>query len=122
MSELYDQIRDFFVCVDEKNDAQLLGICAMHICWENIAEIRSLAVLPEYQRKKLGSKLVEECLSEAVMLGIYKIFVLTYKPNFFEKFGFKQVDKSVLPHKVWADCIKCVKFPDCNEIAMVLNL
>jgi len=75
LSELYDQIRDFFVCVDEKNDAQLLGICAMHICWENIAEIRSLAVLPEFQRKKLGSKLVEECLSEAVMLGIYKIFV-----------------------------------------------
>jgi len=122
LSELYDQIRDFFVCVDEKNDAQLLGICAMHICWEDIAEIRSLAVLPEYQSKNLGSKLVEACLSEAVMLGIYKIFVLTYKPNFFEKFGFKQVDKSVLPHKIWADCIKCVKFPDCNEIAMVLNL
>lgn len=122
LSELYDYIRDFFVCVDEENGATLLGICAMHICWEDIAEIRSLAVSPEYQGKKLGTKLVEACLSEAVLLGIYKIFVLTYKPKYFEKFGFKQVDKAVLPHKIWADCLKCVKFPDCDEIAMILNL
>ena len=122
LSELYDQLRDFFVCLDGNQGSQLIGTCAMHICWEDIAEIRSLIVAPEYQGKKLGSKLVEACLSEAVVLGIYKIFVLTYKPKFFEKFGFKQVDKNVLPHKVWADCIKCVKFPDCHEIAMVLNL
>lgn len=122
LSELYDQIRDFFVCLDDTQGSQLIGTCAMHICWEDIAEIRSLVVAPEFQGKRLGSKLVEACLSEAVVLGIYKIFVLTYKPKFFEKFGFKQVDKTVLPHKVWADCIKCVKFPDCHEIAMVLNL
>jgi amino-acid N-acetyltransferase len=108
--------------VDEKNDAQLPDLLPCISAWEDIAEIRSLAILPEYQSNKLGSKLVEACLSEAVMLGIYKIFVLTYKPKFFEKFGFKQVDKSVLPHKIWADCLKCVKFPDCNDIAMVLTL
>ena len=122
LSELYDQIRDFFVCIDKGKESNLLGICAMHICWEDIAEIRSLAVLPEYQGRSLGAKLVEACLSEAVLLGIYKVFVLTYKPNFFEKFGFQEVDKSILPHKVWADCLKCVKFPDCHEIAMLLNL
>ena len=121
-SQLYSHLRDFFVCVDEENGSRLLGTCAMHICWEDIAEIRSLAVLPDYQGGKIGTRLVDACLSEAVTLGIYKLFVLTYKPQFFEQFGFTQADKSVLPHKVWADCLKCVKFPDCDEIAMILTL
>lgn len=122
LSELYDQLRDFFVCLDEKDNSKLLGTCAMHICWEDVAEIRSLAVYPEYQRRGIGAKLVDACLSEAITLGIYKIFVLTYQLNFFKKFGFKRIDKAILPHKIWADCLKCVKFPDCDEIAMLLTL
>ena len=122
LSELYDHLRDFFVSVGEKSGSELLGTCAMHICWEDLAEIRSLAVLPNYQGRKIGTKLVDACLSEAVTLGIYKVFVLTYKLHFFEKFGFKRSDKAALPHKVWADCLKCVKFPDCDEIAMLLTL
>jgi amino-acid N-acetyltransferase len=123
LSELYDHLRDFFVCIDEeKGSAKLLGTCAMHICWEDIAEIRSLAVLPEYQEKRIGTELVDACLSEAVTLGIYKLFVLTYEPKFFEKFGFSQIDKAMLPHKIWADCLKCVKFPDCDETAMIITL
>ena len=122
LSELYDQVRDFFVCLDEENGSKFSGACAMHICWEDIAEIRSLAVLPDYQGKRIGSKLVDACLSEAVTLGIYKLFVLTYQPRFFERFGFEQIDKAALPHKVWADCLKCVKFPDCDEIALLLTL
>jgi len=66
--------------------------------------------------------LVDACLSEAVTLGIYKLFVLTYEPKFFEKFGFSQIDKAMLPHKIWADCLKCVKFPDCDETAMIITL
>jgi amino-acid N-acetyltransferase len=122
LSELYDQLRDFFVCVEEENDSTPLGVCAMHICWEDIAEIRSVAVVPEHQGKDLGTKLVEACISEAVALGIYKLFLLTYKPKFFERFGFVEIDKAVLPHKVWGDCLKCVKFPDCDEIGMLLTL
>jgi len=122
LSELYDHVRDFFVCIDEKDGPKLSGTCAMHICWEDIAEIRSLVVLPEYRGKNMGSKLVDACVSEAVTLGIYKLFVLTYQPRFFERFGFQQIDKAVLPHKVWADCLKCVKFPDCDEIALLLTL
>ena len=76
LSELYDQLRDFFVCEDREDESKLLGACAMHICWEDIAEIRSLAVWPEYQGKSIGTKLVDACLSEAVTLGIYKLFVL----------------------------------------------
>lgn len=122
LSELYDQLRDFFVCLDKQDDAKVIGMCAMHICWEDIAEIRSLAVHQGYRRQRLGSKLVEACLSEAVTLGIYKIFVLTYSVPFFSTFGFEEIDKSILPHKVWTDCVKCVKFPDCDETAMLLTI
>jgi len=119
LSEIYDNMRDFYVF---QGNRSLLGTCALHICWENLAEIRSLTVLADERRKGIGSKLVEACLTEAKQLGIGKVFVLTYKPPFFQKFGFGTVDKATLPHKVWSDCLKCVKFPDCDEIAMTTQL
>ena len=119
LSEIYDNIRDFYVF---QGSQSLLGTCALHICWEDLAEIRSLTVLEEERRKGIGSELVKACLKEARRLGIPKVFALTYKPSFFQKFGFGIVDKATLPHKVWSDCLKCVKFPDCDEIAMILGL
>jgi amino-acid N-acetyltransferase len=121
LSELYDQLRDFFVCLDPA-DGSITGTCAMHICWERIAEIRSLAVVDDRQRAGIGSALVNACIREARQLEVDQIFVLTYAVKFFRKFGFKKVDKSVLPHKVWSDCMKCVKFPDCDEEALILQL
>jgi amino-acid N-acetyltransferase len=119
LSEIYDNIRDFYVF---QGNRSLLGTCAVHICWEDLAEIRSLTVLEEERRKGIGSKLVKACLGEAKELGIRKVFALTYEPSFFQKFGFGIVDKATLPHKVWSDCLKCVKFPDCDEIALTLEL
>jgi len=119
LSEIYDNIRDFYVF---QGNRSLLGTCAVHICWEDLAEIRSLTVLEEERRKGIGSKLVRACLDEATQLGVRKVFALTYEPSFFQKFGFGIVDKAVLPHKVWSDCLKCVKFPDCDEIALTLEL
>jgi len=121
LSELYDNLRDFYVYLNEE-EGNIIGTCAMHICWEDLAEIRSLVVREEFQRRGIGTKLIEACLSEAITLGLYRIFALTYKPNFFLKFGFKIVDKTLLPHKIWADCIKCVKFPECDEIAVLLEV
>jgi len=121
LSELYDNLRDYYVYEEDKRNL-LIGTCAMHICWEDLAEIRSLVVREEYERQGIGTKLVEACLSEAISLGMYRIFALTYRPDFFRKFGFKAVDKSVLPHKIWADCLRCVKFPGCDEIAVLLEL
>jgi amino-acid N-acetyltransferase len=121
LSELYDNLRDYYI-YQEEGQGQILGTCAMHICWENLAEIRSLVVREEYNRRGIGTKLIEACLSEAISLGLYRIFALTYKPDFFRKFGFKVVDKSTLPHKIWADCIKCVKFPECDEMAVLLEV
>lgn len=119
LSELYESVRDFYVI---EEDGRLLGACALHIMWEDLAEIRSVAVAEEVGRKGLGTKLVTACLDEAHELGLKKVFCLTYKPDFFGKFGFRVVDKSELPHKVWRDCINCVKFPDCDEIAMILDM
>lgn len=121
LSELYDNLRDFYVYFNEEH-GNIIGTCAMHICWEDLAEIRSLVVREDFQRQGIGTKLIEACLSEAITLGLYRIFALTYKPNFFLKFGFKIVDKTLLPHKIWADCLKCVKFPECDEIAVLLEV
>ena len=124
LSSLYDQLRDFNVYVEETDECgteqgELIGVCALHICWENLAEIRSLAVTDGYQSKGIGKQLVEKALSEAGSYGINRVFTLTYQPDFFRRLGFKDIDKSELPHKVWSDCIQCSKFPDCNEEALV---
>ena len=121
LSDLYDQIRDFYVSVDDENNI-LEGICGLHICWDDLGEIRSLAVKDEYIGQSMGLELVNACIRDAEDFGINKLFVLTYVPDFFRKLGFENVDKKVLPHKVWADCMNCVKFPDCDEEAMMIKL
>jgi len=119
LSELYESVRDFYVAVEGDD---LLGCSALHIVWEDLAEIRSVAVNEGAGRRGVGTQVVQACIDEARELGLKRLFCLTYKPDFFARFGFRIVDKSQLPHKVWGDCIKCPKFPDCDEIAMVLDL
>lgn len=120
-SQLYSHLRDFFVVTDE--GGAVIGCCALNIIWENLAEIRSLVVLPEYRGKKLGRKLVEACLSEAVTLGIYRIYTLTEQSAFFAHLGFVNEDMDKLNQKVFLDCLTCPRFPDhCNEVAMIINL
>ncbi|BCS55145.1 N-acetyltransferase [Geobacter sp. SVR] len=119
LSEIYESLRDFYVF---EQDGVLLGTAALHIVWEDLAEVRSVAVAEDAGRRGIGSQLVQACIAEAREIGLKRIFCLTYKPEFFGKHGFRLVDKSELPHKVWGDCIKCVKFPDCDENAMILDL
>lgn len=119
LSEIYESLRDFYI---EEENGQLLGVAALHIVWDDLAEVRSVAVAEDAGRKGIGGQLVQACIAEARQLGLKKIFCLTYKPEFFGKQGFHLVDKSELPHKVWGDCIKCPKFPDCDENAMILEL
>ena len=121
LSELFDNLRDIFVYLDD-NKPEIIGTCSMHICWEELAEIRSLVVRPHFQGKGIGRKLVGACLEEAAGLGLHRVFVLTYKVEFFHKLGFREVDKATLPHKIWADCLKCVKFPECDETAMIFEI
>ncbi|MFH1288166.1 MAG: N-acetyltransferase [bacterium] len=118
-NQLYENIRDFFVF--EKNN-NIIGICALHISWENLAEIKSLAILESERKNGIGTELLKACLKEAGDLGIKQVFTLTYVTEFFEKNGFKKVEKNSLPHKIWSECINCVHFPNCNEIAMMIDL
>jgi amino-acid N-acetyltransferase len=111
-------VRDFTVFVDGKSQ-EIKGCCALQFCWDDLAEIRSLAVHPEQLRKGIGSKLVEHVLFEAKSFEIQKVFALTYRPDFFKRFGFQAIDRAELPIKIWADCIMCIKFPDCDETAMM---
>jgi amino-acid N-acetyltransferase len=120
LGELYDSLRDFNVCIDEKQ--QIVACCALHTAWENLGEIRSLVVQEERRRQGTGRRLVNYCLEEARELGIRKVFVLTFRTDFFEKMRFSAVSKSLLPHKIWADCIRCIHFPDCKEEALWIDM
>ncbi len=119
LHEVYDQLRDFYVY---REDEKLLGCIALHISWKGLAEIRSLAVAEEVQGQGVATKLVEACLDEAREMNISRVFTLTNVPDFFERFGFTHYPKEKLPHKIWSDCIKCPKFPNCDEVALILEM
>ena len=119
LGAIYENLRDYFVVREGK---RVIACAALHISWEDLAEIRSVAVAEEIQKQRVGAQLMESCLDEARRLGTNTIFCLTYQPAFFEKFGFTQVDKMTLPRKVWSECFDCPKFPDCDEVALVYKL
>jgi amino-acid N-acetyltransferase len=120
MNNLYDNIRDYYVL---ELEGKVKGCAALHINWEDLAEVKALAVDESVAGQGWGKKLVEECLKEAKELGLKKVFALTLMKDFFNKLGFKTVQKRRLPQKIWGECIHCVKFPDeSNEIAVMYEL
>lgn len=119
LNELYEHLRDFHVY---EADGVLAGVCALHVSWDGLAEIRSLAVRQDRTGRGIGSDLVRHCLAEAAELKARQVFVLTYRPGFFRKLGFTDADKKELPHKIWTDCLNCVKFPDCDEFALTIYI
>jgi len=120
LGSIYEYIRDFVLAIDE--NGTVVGCCALHVSWENLAEVRSLAVTEKMRGNGLGLKLVTSCIAEGRELGINRIFALTYIPPFFYKCGFNDISKDDLPHKIWSDCINCHKFPDCDEKAVAIDL
>ena len=122
LMDIYNSARDFIVYYDESQQ-RIVGVCAMNIIWENLAEIRSLFVEEAWRKKGIGRQLVEFCISEGITLELFRIFTLTYKKEFFAKLGFHEVDRATLPEKVWSDCFRCPKYPDyCDEVAMIIEL
>ena len=119
LSEIYENIRDYFVV----RDGDRVAACvALHVSWSDLAEIKSLVVAEGSKGQGIGATLVKTCIEEARELGISTVFCLTYKPSFFEKCGFALIDKSELPRKVWGECYRCPKFPDCDEVSLILHL
>ncbi len=119
LSELYETVRDFFVI---RQGEQVSACAALHVCWSDVAEIRSVAVTERSQKQGLGDLLIEACLQEAGALGMDSVFCFTYKPDFFKRHGFVIIDKMELPRKVWTDCLRCPKFPNCDEVALIYRL
>jgi amino-acid N-acetyltransferase len=119
LNDIYENLRDFLVC---EVYGALAGACALHVMWEDLAEIRSLAVRKRYQGMGIGSSLVRRSLKEARTLGVSRVFALTYVTDFFKALGFVECDKSSLPQKIWGECVRCPKFPDCDESALITEL
>jgi amino-acid N-acetyltransferase len=121
MAYLYSQVREYFVYGEDQGT--IMGIAALHIFWEDLGEIRSVAVLPDFQKNGIGTRLVKECIKEAQAIGLTQVFVLTTRPNFFKRLGFMEFGKENLPPHIWSECKDCIKYPDkCDEIPMLLDL
>ena len=118
LSDIYENMRDYFVV---READKVIACASIHIYWSDLAEIRAVTVNQESQKHGTGTLLIETCLKEAKMLGIPNVFCLTYKPEVFKKLGFREVDKLELPRKVWAECYRCPKFPNCDEVALIYN-
>ncbi|HBF37542.1 MAG TPA: N-acetyltransferase [Firmicutes bacterium] len=116
---LYEALREFTIIEDQ---GMLVGMGALHVIWEDLAEIRALAIKEEYQRRGIGQQLINRLAKEADELEIHQIFALTYQVAFFKKCGFNEVNKDEMPHKIWKECIDCPKFPNCDEVAMAITL
>jgi len=119
LNELYESLRDFYVL---EGGEEVVGCCALHVTWSDLAEVKVLAVREDHRGHSLGQQLVAACLEDARVLGLSRVFLLTYIPRYFERFGFREVDKAELPQKVWSECIRCPKFPDCGEVSMILDV
>ncbi|MBU2602091.1 MAG: N-acetyltransferase [Actinobacteria bacterium] len=119
LHSIYGQVRDHLVALE---DGVVVGCVALSVVWQDLAEVRSLAVAQSHGGRDIGTTLVSRALDEARTLGVNRVFVLTYVEKFFRRFGFHSVEKSELPHKIWRECVHCVHFPDCDETALVIDL
>jgi len=119
LEDIYRNIRDFYVLSDSRG---VHGVVALHVYWEDLAEVRSFVVDKKYRGKGLGEKLVEMTLKEAKHLGVKKVFALTKIPEYFKKKGFKNTLRKHLPQKIWKDCLACPKFKNCDETAVIKKI
>ncbi len=117
LGELYESIREFFVATDD--EGRVIGCVALHVFWEDLAELKCLAVSETVQGHGVGRRLVEASWDAARELEIQSVFTLTYVPGFFEKCGYHKIEKADLPHKIWNECVRCPLFPNCNEVALI---
>ena len=119
LDSLFTNIRDFAVMED---DGKIVGCCGVHPDWEDLGEVVSFAIDRPFTRQGKGTQLLEACIEDAKSIGLSQLFVLTSSPTFFEKKGFVAVQKEKLPWKIWADCVNCAKYPDCNSVSLVKEI
>ncbi|MCX5777629.1 MAG: N-acetyltransferase [Elusimicrobia bacterium] len=119
INDLYENIQELMVAEDK---GKVVACCALHVSWEDLAEIKALAVEQNYHHKGIGTTIVATLEKRAKELGVNRVFALTFKPPFFKQLGYKQIKREALPHKIWGECVKCHLFPDCGETPLIKNL
>jgi amino-acid N-acetyltransferase len=117
--ELYANLREFIVC---ECDNRVVGCAATHLFWSDLAELKCLAVHDDYQRRGIGAALCDACLQDLARLGVRRVFALTNATGFFERIGYRRVEKDTLPRFIWGECVRCPSFPVCNEDALIRDV
>lgn len=120
LNAIYENIQEYVVV--ENEEGKVIACGALHVAWEDLAEIKALAVSEKYKGQGIGRKIVQKLQKNAEELGVHKVFALSFKPDFFIKLGYKVIPKETLPHKIWSECINCHLFPDCGEVPLLLPL
>lgn len=121
-SSLYEMLQTLYVAESRDPAGGILGAGALQVSWEDLAEVRSLAVREDCRGRGVGRAITAAVEADARELRIRRMFALTYVPEFFFRLGYRQVSLDSLPQKVWAVCFSCVHYPDCREIAVVKEL
>jgi len=116
--EILEKADSFLVA---ERAGEFVGCVAVRDFHEKLFEIRSLAVIPEFQSKGLGSTLIHKAMGLIPNQGGEHIFALTYRPGLFRRCGFRVVDKQMFPEKIWSDCVNCKKYSCCDETAVLLE-
>ncbi|MDV0446285.1 Amino-acid acetyltransferase [Methanosarcinaceae archaeon Ag5] len=119
LDSLYTTIRDFMVF---EENGHIIGCCGIHPDWEDLGEVVSFAVVRGRTRQGIGTELLDACIEDAKTVGMNRLFVLTSSPLFFERKGFTQIKKDELPWKIWADCVNCSKYPDCDSASLIMEI
>ena len=119
LNSIYENIQEYVVA---ENKGKVIGCGALHVSWDDLAEVKALAVEKSYARKGIGTKIVKTLEQNALGLGIYATFALSFKPEFFKKMGYEVISREILPQKIWSECINCHLFPDCGEIPLIKEL
>ena len=118
-SNIIDELMKFSVI---EMDGEVVACGALEIFNPNLCEVRSLVVSSQFGQMGLGRQIVDALIAKAEHMGLTRIMALTYVPGFFHKAGFRTVSKEIFPEKVWGVCVKCSKFNDCDEIAVLKEL
>ena len=119
LNSIYENIQEYVVA---EYKGKIIGCGALHVSWDNLAEVKALAVEKTYARQGIGTKIVKTLEQNALGLGIYTTFALSFKPEFFQKMGYEVISREVLPQKIWSECINCHLFPDCGEVPLIKDL
>ena len=100
---LYEAVPDFLVI---EKDNSIIGAGAVHVLWEDLAEVRTVAIFPEFKNQGLGSQLLTALLEKAKNLGVKRVFCLTFETKFFAKHGFQEIEGTPVEPEIYQQLLE----------------